>query len=254
MKSYTAFIIAFFICVSPATALDKAGMVLYLSFDEGEGETAKDRSGNGNDGQLQGNVQWVDGQHGKAVYFSDDAAANMVVVADDNTLDITGSMTIAMWVNIESIGPDGSNSLITKADTYMIHTSNWGGRGIEQELLLWPFDQWQTTASTPIQINEWRHVTGVYNGSDIIMYIDGELMGQRARAGAIASTNSDLVIGRDSRACCNARRTAQTLDEIMIFSRALSEREIEEAMEADSFPVNPSGSLAATWGEMKLRL
>ena len=43
-----------------------AGLVLYLSFDEGEGDTAKDRSGKGNDGQLQGNVQWVEGQHGKA--------------------------------------------------------------------------------------------------------------------------------------------------------------------------------------------
>jgi hypothetical protein len=252
MKFMSLSIVLLLLCTGSLYALDKKDMVLYLPFDEGSGIKARDASGNGNDGELQGNVEWVDGQHGSAVYINDDAASNMVVVKDDNTLDITGDITIAMWINIETIGPDGSNSAITKADTYMIHTSNWGGRGIEQELLLWPFDVWQTAASTPIQLGEWRHVTGVYDGAEIKMYIDGDLMGQRARAGAIASTAVDLVIGRDSRACCNARICAQTIDEVMMFSRALSENEIKEAMKGGGgISVDPEGSLTATWGEAK---
>ena len=238
------------LCVGSLCALDKDGLALYLPFDEGRGVTAKDESGEGNDGELQGDIEWVDGEHGKAVYISDNAADNKVVVKDDATLDITGDMTIAVWVKIDTM-PDGSCSLITKADTYMIHTSNWSGNGIEQELLLWPFDKWQTPASTPIQLGEWRHVAGVYDGSDIKMYIDGELMGERGRVGAISSTAADLVIGRDSRGCCDTRRTAQTLDEVMIFDRALSDGEVEEAMDGFGFSVNPEGSLTATWGDIK---
>lgn len=251
MRLGSLLIAALILCASPVLALDKKGMVLHLSFDEGQGKTAKDSSGEGNHGELQGNIEWIDGEHGKAIYISDDAAGNLVLVKDDATLDITGDMTIAMWINIETM-PDGSCSSITKSDTYMIHTSNWSGNGIEQELLLWPFDLWQSPASTPIQLNEWRHVAAVYDGKDIKMYVDGDLMGDRPRSGATANTNSDLVIGRDSRGCCNTRRSALSLDDLVMFNRALSEKEINEAMQGVSISVDPVGSLAATWGEIKI--
>lgn len=230
--------------------LDKDGMVLYLSFDEGKGDTAKDASGEGNDGKLEGNIEWVDGQHGQAIRISDDDAGNLVRVEDNATVDITDDMTIAMWVNIETM-PDGSCSIITKADAYMIHTSNWSGNGIEQELLLWPFDQWQTAASTPIPLNEWHHVTGVYDGESIIMYIDGDLGGQRDRLGKTTANQNDLIIGRDSRGCCNSRRSLVTIDELMMFSRALSEDEVKEAMQSNMIAVDPANSITSTWGNIK---
>jgi len=255
MRLGSLLIAVLIICASPVLALDKKGMVLHLSFDEGKGVTAKDTSGEGNDGELQGTIEWIDGEHGKAIYISGDAADNLVLVKNDPTLDITGDMTISVWANIEYVGPDGSNSLITKADTYMIHTSNWSGNGIEQELLLWPFDLWQSPASTPIQVNEWRHVTGVYDGEAVKMYIDGDLMGERARSGATAVTANDLVIGRDSRGCCAARRSALSLDDLVIFNRVLSDKEINEAMQGVSgVSVDPVGSLTATWGNIKIGL
>jgi hypothetical protein len=237
------------VCAGPIYAVNSEGLVLHLSFDEGSGGTAGDSSGNGNDGELVGNIQWVGGVFGGAVYISDDSSENRVLVVDDDSLDITGDMTIAAWVNIETV-PDGSNSLITKADTYMIHISDWSGNGIEQELLLWPFDNWQTPASTPIQLGEWRLVVGVYDGAEIRMYIDGAMMGQRDRTGDTAVTESDLVVGRDNRSCCNERTAAMTVDEVMIFARALSDNEIGELMEGPS-PVQPHDSLSATWGQMK---
>jgi hypothetical protein len=252
MKFTTLSVILLLLCANPLYAFDKTGLVLYLRFDEGKGETARDASGKGNNGQLQGKVEWVDGKWGKAARISDDAANNMVVVKDDNTLDITGEMTIAMWVNIETI-PDGNCSLITKSDTYMIHTSTWSGRGVEVELLLWPFDAWQTAASTPIQLNEWHHVIGVYDGEEIKMYIDGELKGRRTRAGNTAVTMNDLVIGRDSRDCCNTRRSAQIIDEVMMFNRAISEGETEDLMKANFISVAPGELLTAAWGRVKAR-
>ena len=231
-----------------ARALDMDGLVLYFPLDEGKGEVAGDASGTGNDGELQGNVEWVDAKHGKGVKISDDAAGNTILVKDSDSLDITDELSIAMWVNLESLS--GSCAIITKADTYMIHASDWSGNGIEQELLLWPFDSWKTPASTPIQFGEWRHVAGVYDGSKIKMYIDGELMCERARKGKIAVTNSDLVIGRDNRGCCNTRVFGLTVDDVMIFSRALSDSEVKEAMSSLT-PVQPYDHLASVWAKVK---
>lgn len=236
------------VCVSPLYALNMSGLVLHLPLDEATGNVARDQSGNGNDGELQGNVQRVDGKYGKAVYISDDSADNKILVMDSDTLDITGPMTIAMWVSLESLV--GSCAIITKADTYMIHSSDWSGNGIEQELLLWPFDTWQTTASTPIQFGDWRHVVGIYDGAEVKMYIDGVLQGQRARTGDTAVTESDLVIGKDNRSCCGDRVFGLTVDDVMIFNRALSDDEVIEIM-AGTTPVQPLDRLATTWGEIK---
>jgi len=250
MRYMVALFALLFICSTSLYALNLDGLVLHLSFDEGSGGTAADSSDKGNDGALSGDVEWVDGVFGKAVYISDSAPENLVLIADDDSLDITGEMTISVWVNIETQGPDGSNSLITKADTYMVHISDWSGNGIEQELLLWPFDAWQTEASTPIQLGEWRNVVGVFDGALVKMYIDGELMGQRDRADGIDVTANDLVIGRDNRSCCTERVAAMTIDEVMIFARALSDGEVADLMEGPT-PVQPQDNLSSTWGRVK---
>ena len=67
-----------FLCASSLYALDKEGLMLYLPFDEGSGDVAKDASGNGNDGELQGKGKWVEGKFGKALHLS--AAADYVEV------------------------------------------------------------------------------------------------------------------------------------------------------------------------------
>ena len=244
-------IVFLFFAISLSTqAFDKKGLVLHLPFDEGSGKVAKDTSGNKNDGEFQGNVEWVDGKIKGAVKISDDNANNFVSVKANKTLDITDQITFGCWVNIEAI-PDSNCSLMTKADTYMIHSSNWSGKGIEQEPLLWPFDAWQTNISAPIQLNEWHHVMGTFDGKSLSNYIDGKLITSRAFASKIAITTNDLIIGRDSRACCNTRRAKQIIDEVMIFNRALSDKEVKETMAGGGIQVEPGGQLATLWGQIK---
>ena len=48
---------------------------IYL-FDEGEGKVAGDSSGNGSDGELMNDPQWVDGKFGTALQF--DGTASVV--------------------------------------------------------------------------------------------------------------------------------------------------------------------------------
>ena len=106
-------------------ALDTTGLVLYLPFDEGSGVVAHDASENGNDGELEGNVEWVDGVYGKAISISDEVASDMLVVTDSDSLDSADELTMAAWVYVETL-PE-HNAVLGKRETYMIHISNWSG-------------------------------------------------------------------------------------------------------------------------------
>ena len=205
------------------------GLVLYLNFDEGAGTTARDSSGAGNDGTLVGNVSWVPGQIGGAISVGDDAFENSVVVANDPSLNPDSEITLAAWARSESY-PDDNNSLITKADTWMIHVSNWRGEAgsIDWEPLIWSpgFVAWQTTASALVALGEWHHFVGTYDGATTVTYIDGEEVGRFDQTGPIATSDVDVVIGRDSRSCCAERKATQIIDEAMIWNRAIGPGEV----------------------------
>ena len=83
------------------------------------------------------------------------------------------------------------------------------------------------------------------------MYINGELKGQRAYGNKITTTNNDLIIGRDSRGCCNTRRSTLTFDEVVLFNRAVSDKEVKEIMTGGGMSVQPQDHLTTVWGHIK---
>jgi hypothetical protein len=237
-----------------AHALDMKGLVLYLTFDEGSGTAAKDASGKGNNGTLSGKVDWVAGKRGKAIQVNDDAGGNLVTVKNNASLNPTTAMTITAWANVMSV-PDGHVSLVTKADTWMIHVSNWRGTAgsLDWEPLFWTpaFVAWQTKASAVVKMNEWHHIAGVYDGANVITYIDGKEAGRVAQKGPIATSTVDVVIGRDSRGCCSARKAKQAIDDVTIWDRGLSAAEVVEVMDGKATAVEPQGKAATLWGTVK---
>ncbi len=69
-----------------AQALNTEGLVLYMPFDEGNGQETADLSGNENNGTLEGDAEWVDGHIGSGIYLAN--ASDLVNVPDSPTLDI----------------------------------------------------------------------------------------------------------------------------------------------------------------------
>ncbi|MBK7513902.1 MAG: hypothetical protein IPI76_16845 [Chloracidobacterium sp.] len=77
-------------------------------FSEGSGTTAADGSGNGNTGTLVGdtipNPMWTADRFGnpsQALHFN--GTSQYVKVPDSTSLDITGDITIALWVKPENV-------------------------------------------------------------------------------------------------------------------------------------------------------
>ncbi len=251
MRLTIGLIVLSLLCASSLYALDAKNLVFYFSFNEGAGTVAKDASANKNNGEIKGKIDWVAGKYGKAIKFNETDPASMVSVKANKTLDVTDAMSYGAWVYVDVMMPDGSCALITKADTYMIHMSDWSKKGVEMEPLLWPFDKWQSEISTPIQVKEWHHVMGIFDGKELKTYLDGVLKGKRAFASKIAVTTNDLVIGKDNRACCNTRRNGITVDDAVMFNRALTEAEIKEMQLGNLTSVSPQGSSATLWGDIK---
>jgi hypothetical protein len=249
-----------FLCASSLYALDKEGLMLYLPFDEGSGDVAKDASGNGNDGELQGKGKWVEGKFGKALHLS--AAADYVEVPHSDSLDIKQDITMEIWAKVDSISADPYCSFITKctADSvgaYMLHVDGSAGEVVIDPLVFInnSYAQWPS-ARGAAPFGEWHYFTGSYDGSEYRTYIDGKLEAtfKRAPGGEIDHSDAPVAIGRDNRSPIPGGRFMDCIvDEARIWNRVLSQSEIKEAMEGILLSVEPKELLTATWGEIKAR-
>jgi hypothetical protein len=87
-----------FILVLSVAGSASADLVAHLSFDESSGNVAHDTSGNGNDGTLNGDPQWVAGRVGGALDFdgSGDYVEIPRIVQDD--------FTLAAWIKTDTDG------------------------------------------------------------------------------------------------------------------------------------------------------
>ena len=67
-----------------------AGLVGWWTFDETTGNTAKDSSGQANDGRIVGAPQWVPGKIGGALEFNGSTYVDGIAVATANIADVDG--------------------------------------------------------------------------------------------------------------------------------------------------------------------
>jgi hypothetical protein len=92
MKLFVAMLLVLGICTDAVLAV----LIGYWPFDEGQGTEAADITGNGNDGALNGAVDWVPGFKGDGVHF--DTAGERVVVGPLDPTAGTDAMTLAAWI------------------------------------------------------------------------------------------------------------------------------------------------------------
>ena len=81
--------------------IDPDSVVGVWLLDEGKDNTTRDSSGNGHDGELKGNVNWVEGKFGKALEFPG-IVGNYVDIPGDDRLDLV-TWSVAVWLKIERV-------------------------------------------------------------------------------------------------------------------------------------------------------
>ena len=198
------------------------GLVGYWSLDEGNGQTANDSSGNGNNGTLTNGPKWTTGKNIGALDF--DGTNDYVDLGSGSSLDITSTLTLSAWIKPDVVSGDrhivakaSSNNVSNRA--YFIRAQNANAQfvivqgGTANAIA-------QTSAFTA---GQWTHIVGTYDGVTQRIYIDGVEKNSTARTGAIDSETGKAYIGTIFPT--NALFDGQ-IDEVRIYNRALSASEI----------------------------
>jgi hypothetical protein len=234
-------------------AVEKS-LVLYFPFDEVKGDTVDDQSGNRFEGTLIGGVEFTgDGRYDGALSF--DGTSGLVRAEDDDKLDLEDSFTVMAWVYPTIVDggfrwvADKSN---TNADLNYIFgiSSNNMFRFITRKLAN------DVMGTETIAADKWYHIAGVQDSDkgEAILYVDGTAVASKALAGDKTVNDAYLSIGCRKDAGNPNQFFGGIIDEFAIFSKALTETEIQTAMQGIGSvitAVNPSCSLTTTWGQIK---
>ena len=208
-------------------------LVGWWMFNEASGENStffRDWSSYGNNGSCTNCPGSTSGKFGKALEF--DGVNDCINHSNPSSLQITETITVSAWVKY-------STSQINRPIV-----SKWG---TDQSYILaidWvPSDKIvfsirvsdvnkNASSSNTYNDGKWHFLTGVFNGSNVLLYIDGddEIIIGDATAGPIDNpASNDLVIG-----CYNdpSQFFNGTIDEVHIYNRALSAEEINASYNA----------------------
>ena len=200
-----------------------SGLVLDLPMDEGEGTTVFDRSGNDNDGDLNG-CTWVDGKYGNALEFN--GTTDYVNCGNDASLNIVDEITIAFWLN-PTVAEDELSVVLASQD-------GWDG-GIcvryQQGLveLYYNFEgiRYHLYTTTALTINTWTHCALVFKDpTHIYIYLNGIDKSGVISSASVAHVFQELVIGAFG--TTHDYNFQGVIDGVRIYNRALTLLEIKK--------------------------
>jgi len=136
-------------------------------------------------------------------------------VADDSTVNPTTAITVQCWIQSNTESNKGLVAKWTNAEKdYMLlkTTSKFkfyiGANNGE---------------SGTIPTSGWVNIAGTYDGANIKTYINGVLSTTTSTTGSIPNSTNILDIGRYN----NSQYYSERIDEVMVYNRALSQKEID---------------------------
>lgn len=193
------------------------GLVGYWPMNEGRGQHAGDSSGNGNTGTITG-ATWVDGKRGKALDF--DGTDDMVDLGDNFDF-VSQSFTVCGWAK-PTTGGYADGYLAGKYDGganngwYIRIISGVWNTGITSGDIM---------AGGTADMNVWQHICSVFVPAPgtAIVYKNGAQTNSTTGQTAMADNVRSAMIGNR---WDNLRQFKGQIDDVRIYSRALSATEI----------------------------
>ncbi|HEY2479284.1 MAG TPA: LamG domain-containing protein [Solirubrobacterales bacterium] len=211
----------------------KQGPIAAWSFEEGEGTTAEDVTGDEHEGAIEG-AEWVRGKYGEALRF--DGESDVLKVPNSPEFALTEAFTLEAWVRPESESNEWAPIL----------AKEMGGGEAAHELAWWLYDGEENSnvpaggteptpgnrnearAEDPLPVDAWSHVALTYDGAQVRLYVDGELVDcSPVPAGAPPVTEGELQIGAATE---HGDHFVGRIDEVRIYQRALDQSEIQGSM------------------------
>ena len=200
-------------------ASTSANLVAHWQFDETSGSIAHDASGNGNNGTLKGDPQWVAGRIGGAIQLDGDGD-----YVDVGSIGISGvdQRTIAGWARAYTTDIPGGTSVfgfvpdgdedgtyydieVDDAGNYIVYVGGW-------ESIFIPVD------------TQWHHFAVTYNGEGGSWFLDGQFVD--SLDGEVGTIDQVRIGARLS----NSNYFPGLIDDVRIYNTVLTLTEIKKLM------------------------
>ena len=182
----------------------KEALVGHWTFDEGEGTTANDYSGNNFHGTLMSGADtwggglpvWSTdryGNDGQALFFNEGAYVHI----PNNAAFSPANITISLWVNAAE----------TLENNRFIGLHSWNGYKFQLQSANKSFFTIATTdgiydrdTDPPLNLNEWYHLAVTFGGGNMTFYVDGTQtqVWDNTPGTAVPVSGNALVFGRDT--------------------------------------------------------
>lgn len=177
-----------------------------------------DDAGHGHHGTATGTT-CVSGRVGNARRF--DGVDDRVEVPHHPRFDATAALTVSAWVHPSRL--TGPQTLVNK--WYAL--DSWGLFLIDGSWVfsvVFPDGVWgrSATVSAPATANVWTHVTGVYDGAELALYVNGSLVATTVAPGLLQHSDRPVLLGYNP--AWNAFEG--TLDEVRVYNRVLTAGQI----------------------------
>ncbi len=213
--SVQALLLSLLLALSSRGRAGEEDLVAYWPFEGASATTATDLSAKGHDLKLQG-VQRVKGAIGQGLRFRGKESFVQGAVWED--LQSPAAVTIEAWIRPDEIPPGSEGLGIVNAGNYLMRIT----RGTPSFHVF--TTHWRPVlANGPVRPGAWYHLVGTYNGTEMCIYVNGELSGVRKRTGRIAATRTALLLGRQ------ANPFTGVIDEVKIFRRCFTELDAKRA-------------------------
>ena len=220
---------------------EDASLMLYLSFDELNGNQAIDHSRYGNHGRLVGNPRLVQGKFGNALEFN--GQSDWVEIPHDESLTVNRNVTVMAWVYaLRHQGPGGAawQGILAKGNyprSYSLYTEYNGSIHLSVN------NFYGSVSTEKVNLNEWQHVVAQVDSGAHRYWINGRDAGglRYTRDNNVAPSlpgkadTFPVLIGNTHE---SGRQFLGLIDEVRIYNRALSEAEIIEQMKKGFDPTD----------------
>jgi hypothetical protein len=214
---------------------------------QGEGDVADVTGTNG--GSLQGGATFASGKVGEAFSFS--GSGQYVKIPKTPSLDVGNQVTVEFWMKADPTNALKTFQGLVVSDFYVVEVSTgtgstWGvSFGISTDggsTFPDTTDVPGNGGGAPVSSGVWHHIAGTYDGTNILLYVDGQQWrNPYPHSGALSpmSANGFVSIGSENGrlycpACTANRYFLGLIDEASIYNRALSAGEIAAIYNAAS--------------------
>ncbi|MCS3924465.1 LamG-like jellyroll fold domain-containing protein [Methanosalsum natronophilum] len=164
------------------------------------------------------------GRFGQAAEFEGTADSRVIVPSSDS-LNITEEITVLAYVRWNDKSDLRFSGIIDKSDcdqpNYRLHHND---HNQNFQFAVRTSSRRFTNSQTSPTVGKWYQVAGVYDGQNVIIYVNGEKGGSSGLTGQLQTYNEPLYIGGYPFSI--NRHFKGEIAEVQIYNRALSSAEI----------------------------